>query len=474
MRFLLVWLLWLADPAAAALHMETAPAWEGRMAMGRDTELGLRLLSDRAEDVELEVYSPGFLLQRSGHLEADTPLWLWLPVRPADNGSLGIRVRSDNGQLLTREVRLLPLSRPFSVRAGAYDRASFGVRVRHLPRTPQGYGPLATLVIGAQAMARLDLLQAEALSHYLGACGRVVLKDAAPDLVKGLIALAGCGGRFISVTTPVSERPPPAVTSASLDALAGGARSNEEPIAALWLGALFLVYLLLVWAVQRTLGRRVQALVLLIPPITGIGLALGAGLTMPWSNARVLIEATSGAPLGRVTALLSVDGPGIAQTRLPLAAGLDLPQPLGKQEIRVEQDPAKQDHRSLVVEPRFLARLRYKVDGVVTLSSKPIISALGNGRLRLENRGSEPLPSGILTVRDQVLDTPPIPPGGHWSTTEQAQPAHWGAAARLLRERSAGGTAWLLPMPSADTKLMAGYDTAHAWLLIHGPGERGP
>lgn len=410
-------LLLLPTQVLWAQTFDVVPAWGGRFAEGRSTEIAVWLSSPAGGEVRILSTGTKGSLEYSAAVEADRPHLATLPASPGPDGRLEVTATLPNGLLLSKEVRFLPQRERFVVeivweamRTGIGETDFLRLTADALPRSAAGYGPLAALVLHTRVLASLDADQTTALSTYLEACRPLGLAEVSPEVLERVRAIAGCSGRYVTAAPPNRDTPisPAALpdslpTPPRLQELSATSRHTQPDRTAL----LLLPYPILLLASAGS--RRPGAWLLLIPAGATLILAWVLPMSVTPARAATWAEMDAGESSYRFVSLLDLAGNGHAQAplRLPAGTGVLWAADSGPLEQRISDSTGTIE---LALPSSMLQHRRYRLEGTRPSAVSVGLEGIGTG-VRLTNRGSEATPAGWLSWHGKTSPVPPLPPG---------------------------------------------------------------
>jgi hypothetical protein len=476
-----VWAVLLLLPELLqAQGLELQPAWNGLFAEDRTTEIVLRLDSALGGELQVAAEGGGQRLEHRARVEPGRTLVETLPVSPGPDGRIEVSAVLPDKTSVSDQVWFRPQRRPLDVEVAGpdgtghhpgYDPAASGLMFGpdDLPQSHAGYGPVRSLTLSPETLARIDPRQTAALAGYLASCGRLLLKQAAEGLLERIRATAGCSGRFVSARDDTGPGE-------------AGGRTAVDP-----LPDLFLLEQL------PGLGSREQlaehALLLLLPyPILLLGLAGGRRhgawlLLFPASAALAsgwLLSATAGGAAAvtwgeldagdahyRFASLLELRGVGIAQPPLRLTHPEDILS--AADALPLERHRDGETGTTFVPFPESLLQARrYLLAGTRPMPHRVGLDAAGTGPI-VRNLGDVATPAGWLRWQDAWHPLPELSPGADYRPRDLDEPRAAPPVAELVENASpsASGTLLLLPLETAWN----GEDRIRetGWLLVR-PG----
>lgn len=458
-------LLLLAPQLVPAQVLEVEPAWNGRFATGRPTEIAVTLTSPIGGIGEIRITGSRFRLEHQAGLEANRPWQAVLPVSPGADGRLAVDVALPDGSRLAKALALRPEDGRFAVRVAVpggsgVDAAGnrgggrtgdgalalvLAVGPDLLPRSAAGYQPVAGLTLSAGALAALDPAQIGALTAYLTACGPLVLAEVSAHQLERMKAASGCGGRFVRAAgAPPDARPDPALgLSEDPEVLALlAAQVGTDPGARIAL--LLLPYPILLAALAA--NRRVGPWLLPIPAACALAYAWILPPAVTGAAAATWAEMDAGDAAYRFVRLLELRGGGrpAMPLHLPEGSGILLAADAGPLEQRLlgPEGPVE-----LPFPPTLLEHRRYLLEGTAPAPLSLHMEPVGRG-VRLVNRGSGEIPGGWLGWRAEVYAVPALAAGASHTVEQEGRGV---ARPPVPRSLLAGGDpALLVPLPGWD------------------------
>ena len=494
--FLLLASLLAAPLARADLSVDPKPAWAGYARHGAVTEVAVRLLAARPGRVEVSVRSDRSAATTAVDLVAARVQYAYLPVRIGEDPRLAIEVRAADGPAQRQALELRPLAVGAAVAiatrgvdaapdvlppAPGAGTATHGFRVdpASLPRHPQAYEWVDTLVLDEAALAALDDRQREALAGYLASCGRLVLSQGSPATLRTLREEAGCGGsRVASGRVPpgaevsaegLAEDRLPARLQREIEALAAGevdpGRASEL---AVYFGAYGIVLALAAWLAPRPVW-------LLATPVATalVGIAVWSQAA-PTSQVLSWAEHNTGERAARFVAVLRVagHGPGRHSVRVPPTFGLPLPTSAGAS-VAVEQDASQAGTVALALDTQLLSEHAFLVGGTFA-ANPPLALTLTPAGPEVTNRGLGHSAPAVLAWQGGRHDVPALAPSERWRPSAPGSAWRATAAEQTLRGRSLReGALLLLPYTLGEAGLIARGVPTRGWLVVR-PAVEGP
>jgi hypothetical protein len=281
------------------------PLWGGWFVPGRTTEIRVRLTSTTGGEAKVNIRSGSFTLNATAILAAATPHSLILPLRPGHDGRVVVAAELPDGSV----HRIVVSLHATSDRGGL--RVSSGLPERgldlmmtppeNLPRTPDGYGPVGSLVLGTPALKVMDHAQITALAHYLTGCRPLDFVDVSEPTLRHLRAVGGCGRRGADT---LGEDPGEAPASLAHLSPPGFAPTDDGR----WAAILLLPYGLLLMGL--VLAGRPGHWVLVLPAAASALLLLVLPRVFTPAATLTWIDWEAGAGSARFTILITTRGYG--------------------------------------------------------------------------------------------------------------------------------------------------------------------
>ncbi|MCB1852327.1 MAG: hypothetical protein KDI83_16375 [Gammaproteobacteria bacterium] len=472
------------------LDIRLTPAWNGYIHPGYYTELGVRLIASRGGALELRITGGDSDIHYSAQLDADTPLAIHLPVRPRAGAPLLVQTTLSGSTPLTREVRFIPTRTPLTAvttAEGGWHEAQqrptdgstpLSIDPAALPRTAQGYQPIDLVQIGEESLEHLDARQSQALAHYLGNCGHLLLR-ASRERAQVLRHAAGCGGRYVETTgkqrqtdaVTAGEKPFAVAVKPFGDMLRLLLPDPPRPSVQWIITILFLLYGALLLLLSRTRSAVAVPLLFALPTAASLLLSLLAGSpALPRAASWTVMEQDD--RVARFNLLLHATS-GAAATHsftLPAQAAL-LPLLTQDEALRILLDkdwPAVVEMRADIAPFSFR---EYQLTGVVTAAS-PLRLTFESQEVTIENRSRQRSASALLAWQRRVYHVPVLTPGERWTPDDAAQLSEHSPESRILLSHTEYGSAALLLPHDLTRELLSGRQiTSQGWLQVVAQAE---
>jgi hypothetical protein len=344
-----------------------------------------------------------------------------------------------------------------------------------LPRDASAYAGVDGLVIDGGALRALEPRQLAALLGHLGTCGRVAAVDVSPDVVRGLQAAAGCGGRALATGDGAADALRSLQASAPDPSAAGvaaadlGALARAEPTT--WPRAAMLLAVGMA-AVVVTLTLT-SSLVVLVAASAAVAAITGVVLQSSEPRARLVVwsEAVPGAAVARFDAWLQASSSSRRTLTADVPAGLGTPIACRPQQA-VRLGTASNGERVTTASfdgARLFGTAELCFRGTFPVQRNFEVVPVAPRQLRVVNRGPLAAPAGRLLTDGKVLDLPPLPAGATVLVNAAEAVAPSDAAARAAAARTpfdGHGLLWPLRLDAVED---APAD-AVAWLFVAVPG----
>ena len=476
--------------AGSTFEFKVAESLYGKFRQGDSTEIRVDIASPRASSAELII--DDWNGETIYHLQLDEQQkkTLWLGVTPKQNGTLTATLTPGQSESIAESMSFSPLDSlivlvSINPKENDWDdnvskqtdpSTVLLTTANGFPHTIQGYMAVGSIVTDLQTLTKLDEQQSKALGAHLAACGILLLDDAAPRVLEGLAAQAGCGGRFVKGFASLNEVPSlqqqlAAQLPAKLPDIEELIQLTPAP-GHLWIVFYLATYLLLMALLTAISSRPV--LLLLLPLLTA-----GAGIIAWYGKGQqyliIWAETEGGDTHARYSALLSTGGDR-----------------RGLQTSIFSQDAnLRRNHHSAIGQP-----IRHDVhDGTrqlsnpTTLFSPEIVQLEGlirntdgfgvnlsmiDDRPRVSNQSHESSPPGYLVWHNRSFQIPPLPPEEAWRPETSGNPPEDPAIQLLSRRTPYGEAALLYPMPMDSSHIAPSATRSSGWLIIHpAPETRG-
>lgn len=466
---------------AAALELTLLPAWEGNYRPGAATEVLARVVSPTPGELTLRAADDATILLARRRVEANTAVEIAFPILPTAN-TLTVQASLGYGEPVERSLQLVPLDRPLVpvVADGRDDLAAWlapaaryvpqPVAAKSLPRTVEGYGPAAAIVLAGDTLERLDAEQRAALRAHVASCGRVLVPPGAWHVATELAAASACGERLVSRADGT------AAIAAALGERAAALPGYEQILA---LGAepprlfglvvgFFTGYfvLLAACALPRVTGARGTAALLALPVLASLLMAAAWSQNAPERRALLWAEQQSGTSTARYRLLYDVHSRGTAPLALEAPPALGLPITLFEQRAELGMDA---ETTRIEIEPRLLARVTFGFTGAFAHAATLELERAAEGLL-VANRGSAPSEPATLVEAGRYYAVPAIAAGASWQRAAGAPTLPRPQLPPTFPPRDTD--ALLLSVPLASLIADAPpHDSAQAWLALHLPAR---
>jgi hypothetical protein len=433
--------------AEPRIELTVNPAWKGWTRPGRTTEVDIRLSSDAAAQVALDVAAGRASVGSTVVLQPGRVARLQVAVDSVP--AIGVTAQVPPGPPTRRGVTLAQSESPVLALALASDERvelegfhAIAVAADDLPRHASAYSSIDALIIDASTLSALDQRQLGALVTYTADCGRLVVLNADLKVQRLLDGARACGGRAVMnarslpdartmLSASLATSMPPALSLSSVGALArpGHAAWNAVAVVlAVYFGAaaLALIYF------------PSLPVLLLVPALTiAATLALLQGVH-PKSQLIVWSEGKSGAQLARYQAWQRFPGVVRERVRVPLppqlASAVQACEP--DQAIRFEVDASGGRALYAEFETRLFRQFALCYRGTFPMERSIAVDARGDGSHAIRNTGARAWPSGVLLAGGVVHELPAVAPGAATIIAAEARRPARDAALRLALTRT--------------------------------------
>lgn len=468
--------------------MELWSGWDGLTRVSAVTELGVRLLSPRDGDVNLEIRAGDTVVAVSATLRAGLPDTVWIPYRPPIDRPVVLRASVDGREPLLLEKRLHHPASAARVVAVSTKESSVVSRLAgslpntqiltagpaSLPRTAPAYDVVAATVLDDTTLYRLEPRQLQALEAHLGGCGRVIVLGVSASVASKLRQMAGCDAAYLeipsgpddlvaSLSTLLASSPPPLPTAAQLSEV----MAEETQAPAHQAVAVYLAFYLVLAALAGMVVHRAWPLVVL--PVAALVLAVLAWQgRAPETRVILWAEGDPAESHARYSALLRIDGVARAPARVTLPASR-MPHSLPDRAV-LHLSPIREGGwiPSIELPTYLLSSDDVYLQGTLHRPPRSPSVRLEAGRAIVTNPGPDTLTGGLLVWRDRRYAVPALAPGGEWAPLEvSAVTERVGAITRLLERRGrAEFPVLLVPLSNKAINAIVSASAATGWLLL--------
>ena len=480
------------------IELTATPAWQGWSRPGRSTEIDIRLSTDTAVRVAVEVLAGHQTVRSELELQPGRVSRLHIPAGPAAKGAVTVVLTTPpdaaspaglpvlSGPSEKRELAIAQSESPLLGAAlaaggpvGLDGFHTVALSAQDLPRNASAYSSIDALMLDAPTLAALDQRQLAALLAHAAACGRIVLLNADAGVRQALVAAGGCGGLTLMTAASPSEARQlltsslaaggsAAITATSLAELSRPAQATWTRLAvalAVYFAAALLVP---VFVVSRSWAVRV------LVPVTVPALATAAVLALlhtlqPPSQLRVWSEGESGAQVARYQAWQQFPGQARERLRVPippqLAAAAQACDPT--QPMRFDFDAARGQLTSAEFETRLFRQVRLCYSGSFPMARALATELRADGLREVHNTGPTAWPAGLLLAQGKADALPAVAAGAHMAIGAAAGRPPGDAVVRAAMARirpDPEGVAALWPLELAG---VAGESIdSMGWLLV--------
>ena len=404
------------------IDLAVTPAWKGWSRPGRATEVDIRLGSDLATRVTLDLLAGRQTVHAELDLEPGRVMRLHLPVGSAER--VAVSVAAPTGPPERREIGIAQSESPL-LGVGLANNDPVQLEGFHtvalagldLPHNAAGYAGIDALILDAPTLGALDQRQLAALLTHAAGCGRIVLVNTDPRLRRVLDAAAGCGRHaLMSAATPadasellkasLSASLPTALTQSDVRGLARPA----EPI---WNRIAVMLAVYIAAAALALLFFSSLPLLLLTPALAALAMLTLLHVMQPPQQLVVWSEGESGAPLARYQAWQQFAGLLRERVRVPIPAQLaPAAQPCEPaQPMRFDFDAGRGVATFAEFETRLFRRVSLCYSGSFPIARAIAVEAHSDGSRQVRNAGTRAWPHGVLLSQGRVHDLPALGPG---------------------------------------------------------------
>jgi hypothetical protein len=488
----LLFLLCFSLPAAAnaAIEMQLSAGLGGQAVAGRSTELKVRIFANSPVVAELQINDADGFFSAPVTLDAQTEKSIWFPVTPEPTGPLKVRLLSNSGEIIEKELVFEHGNAPLTIisRSVPASRSHGGLRqtpgVRpviippeSLPRSLQGYAGIHAIVTDVGSLSSLTIEQYRAFANYLSACNILLLSAASTAVLERVRGLSGCGGKFVQSYRTLAEvsrllqtldskrsvKPPSAQSLLPLQ-LPLFQASMTTPLILYLAGYIFLMALLS-WRMKKS------QYLLILPVVAAL-----AGI-LAWSgsgSARLLswAETRSGDSHLRVSSLLLLGGDRRGENRLTYDADISI-SPFGDNtRYKRARKPDKDARRELSAYTSLLTPAAYQLSSVGR-HAPAFTLQLKQGLPELVYHAEKTTNQARLLWRGYTYRVPPLAKGESWNPHETQKQISLSAEEKLLqRHLQHDLPALLLPFTPGLPGVAAARLQNQGWLVIrHSPEQ---
>lgn len=459
----------LAAPAADALELDAAPAWQGWSRPGRVTELELRVAGSGT--LAITVVGGQQRITTTVTPEPDRPVLLRLPIAAApvievsagNSASVSVPLALAESPLLA-----VVMATPDVAAPPGFQRVALAAG--DLPGNAAAYGSIDALLIDAASLAALDAGQWTALLGYVGSCGRTVMLGATDEAARLYATAAGCGGGAFAVATTAAEAQDALAellrrAVASPPAVAGLAAIAADDIGQ-WhvvVGALLAATALMVLGAVFFPSVAAQGL---IATAAAIGGAWFVQSRPPESQLLVWAEAGPGDRLAQYHALLRSTLARRGSTGLPVPTELANPRPCRELQGATWAWSADDGrYEALAVRGRLFERVSLCFGGSFPVARAAQWRDAGDGRIAVRIQGASNWPAGTLSWQGTLVPMSAVAPGAEFIAEPEAASGPASAAARHALERTLpGAVAILWPLDLGPVQHAT--SRSEGWLLL--------
>jgi len=458
------------------IEADVAPAWKAWSRPGRSTELSVRISSDTAARVVLDVTAGRQSLRTEVELQPGRVQRLQLPVRSA--GTVAVSVGVPGAAPQRREVELA-LSESALLGVALLSGGQVEVDGLHtvaltaddLPRHASAYSSIDALIVDAPTLGALDPRQLGALLANTAACGRVVVVNADLPLRRLLGDASGCGGR--ALLHAVSPADAAAVLKASLASSLPAALGHADlgtvmrPAYRHWNGVAVGLACYFAGALLLLVFHASWPVLLSMPALTGVvALALLHGLASP-SRLAIWSEGESGVRAARYQARQQFAGRVRERMRVPIPPQLaDAAQACdANQVMHFDFDASHGRVAFAEFDARLFSQAAVCYSGGFPIARKIAVDLRADGRREVRNAGATAWPRGLLLADGGVHELPALGAGATTAIDANAVPHPRDAVVRTAMARvgpDATAALWELELGGVAELPAA----SQGWLLV--------
>ena len=470
--------------AADSLEVEVIPAWHGWSRPGRDTEVEIRVRSQRSGAVEVVLAAEGASVRTRLALDAGKYSISHVPLRAAE--TITTAVRRNGRQRASLESRLSlsesPLLAWVAPRPVAGPFTGFhpvAVEPEELPRTATAYSSIDALVIDRRLMSSLDQQQLSALLSHVAGCGRTIVVSPASSADEGLFrAAVGCGGRFFATVTSAGEVSSQlaaiAAVPAAIPVAAPSLAIVTGPDLRVWYTVIALLSVCAAAIVIGAVFTSSLAAAIAVPALLATGSLWFVQARAPHSRLTVWAEAGVGERVAQYRGLMQTSESRRGSVRILVPDTLARPRTCRDDERAAwEWDAAGRRYSAVRIEGRMFGRAALCFAGEFPVARAAVMRPSGDGRMALGNAGGSSLPPGVLAWHGGLLPFAALPPGAQIALDAgNVAGAASGAQDLALARTALDAQSILWPLDLG--RVQHAPAQSQAWLLMHvGSSEQG-
>lgn len=461
------------------IDLSATPSFKGWARPGRATEVDIRLTTDAATRVTLDVVAGRQTMRADLDLLPGRVVRLQVPVGSAE--VLALSASASSGPPQRRDIDLSQSESPLLGVVVATDEPvalegfhTVVLAADDLPRNGSAYASMDALILDATALGALDQRQLGALLAHAAGCGRIVVVNTDPRVRRLLDGAGGCGGRALMIGGSLAEAKamlksslsaslPPAMSLGGIGEIArpGHALWNRVAVglAAYFAAAILVVLFLSAWPV-----------LLLTPALAAVAALALLHTLQPPSQLVVWSEGDSGAQFARYQAWQRFPGLVRERARVPIPPQLAAAaQPCDPTlEMRFDFDATRGRATFAEFETRLFRQVALCYSGSFPMARAMAIEARAEGVRDVRNAGTKAWPRGVLLADGLVHDLPALGPGAHMTTgSKTAKPVQDAVVRTALTRTPMVGVAalWELELGGvADASI-----ESKGWLLVSVP-----
>ena len=461
------------------IELNVAPAWKGWARPGRVTEIDIRVSSDAAVLVTLDIVAGRQTVRAELELQPGRVTRLHIPVTSFDK--VAVIAGLPTGSPMRRDIAIAQSESPLlGVGLVAGQRAhldgfhTVALAADDLPRNAAAYSSMDALILDATTLGALDPQQLGALLAHAAACGRIAVVNSDAQVRHLLEGAASCGGAALKSAATLADATEMLKSSLATSMPAAispsGIGELAQPSHVVWNRVAVALAVYFAAAVLALMFWSSFAVLLLIPVLATV-----AALALPHamqsaSQLVVWSEGHSGARLARYQAWQRFPGFVRERMRVPIPPLLaPSAQPCdSSQAMRLDFDVRSGRAAFAEFETRLFGQTLLCYSGGFPMARTLAIDARADGSREVRNAGTTAWPQGVLLDAGLVHDLPALGSHAHTTIGANSGSPRRDAVMRLAMTRTqADGVAALWELELAGVADIPA--DAQGWLLVSVP-----
>lgn len=488
----LLLLLCFSLPAAgnSVIEMKLTAGLGAQAVVGYSTEIKISLFATSTTVGELQIRDANGYISIPVSIKGQTEKQLWLSVNPEPLSPLQVRLLSNTGEAIEKElffehghtpITIISGPVPANQTRGSYQQA---VSIRpviippeSLPRSFQAYAGIHAIVTDAVSLSNLNTRQYHAFADYLSGCNILLLSDASTVVLERVRKLSGCGGKFIQSYQTLDQVSPLLQELDSQLTVKLPAAQNLLPLQlpffqhkmvtsiTLYLAGYIAFMTLVNWRMNKTHY-------LLILPVIAAGVGILAWTGSGSAQLITWAETQSSDSHLRISSLLLLGGDRRGENTVTFDPDVAISSFNGKTQqhhIRILNERAR---RELSAQTVLLTPVAYQLSSVSRHIS-PFTLQLKQGLPILTFHAEAALSQARLLWQGYTYNVPVLAKGESWFPHEtQKQPSSSAEEKLLQRHLEFDSPALLLPFTPNLQGMSAAHIQIHGWLVVRHEPEQ--